>query len=69
MPDGERLKAVVSPGTIPGTVLKFSQRGIPNLGYGGRGDFLIELNVKVPANLNEEEKRFMEELREYDMFK
>lgn len=69
MPDGEKLKAVVSPGTIPGTVLKFSQRGIPNLGYGGRGDFLIEINVKVPTNLSDDEKRFMEELREYEMFK
>lgn len=69
MPDGEKLKAVVSPGTIPGTVLKFSQRGIPNLGYGGRGDFLIELNVKVPSNLSKEEKEFIEALRDYDIFK
>lgn len=69
MPDGEKVKAIVSPGTIPGTVLKFSQKGIPNLGYGGRGDFLVEINVKIPSNLSEEEKRFMEELREYDMFK
>lgn len=69
MPDGESLKAVVSPGTIPGTVLKFSQRGIPNLGYGGRGDFLVELNVKIPSNLSKEEKEFIEALRDYDMFK
>ncbi len=69
MPDGEKLKAIVSPGTIPGTVLKFSQRGIPNLGYGGRGDFLVELNVKIPSNLSKEEKEFIEALRDYDMFK
>lgn len=69
MPDGETLKAIVSPGTIPGTVLKFSQRGIPNLGYGGRGDFLIELNVKIPSDLSNEEKEFMKALRDYDMFK
>ncbi len=69
MPDGEKLKAIISPGTIPGTILKFSQRGIPNLGYGGRGDFLIEINIKIPRDLSEDEKRFMEELSEYDMFK
>lgn len=69
MPDGEKLKAVISPGTIPGTILKFSQRGIPNLGYGGRGDFLIEINIRIPSYLSEDEKRFMEELREYDIFK
>ena len=69
MPDGEELKAIISPGTIPGTILKFSQKGIPNMGYGGRGDFLVEINVKIPSDLNKEEIRFMEELREYDMFK
>ena len=69
MPDGEKLKAIVSPGTIPGTVLKFSQRGIPNIGYGGRGDFLVEINIKIPSDLSKDEERFMEELRGYDMFK
>lgn len=69
MPDGEKVKAVVSPGTIPGTVLKFSHKGIPNIGYGSRGDFLVEINIKIPSDLNNDEKRFMEELRDYDMFK
>lgn len=69
LPSGGSVKAVVSPGTISGTFLKFSQNGIPNLGYGGIGDFLVELNIKVPNDLNDEEKKFLEELREYDMFK
>jgi len=69
MPDGERLKAIVSPGTVPGTVLKFSQRGIPNLGYGGRGDFLVELNIKIPTDLSKDEIAFIKELGEYDIFK
>ncbi|NBU97731.1 MAG: hypothetical protein EBS19_05855, partial [Spirochaetia bacterium] len=69
MPDGEEVKAIISPGTIPGTVLKFSNKGIPNIGYGGRGNFLVEINIKIPSDLNNEEKRFMEGLRYYDMFK
>jgi len=69
MPDGEIVKTVVSPGTIPGTVLKFSHKGIPNLGYGGIGDFLVEINVKIPTDLTRDEKKFLEELKEYDMFK
>jgi len=69
MPDGEKVKAIVSPGTIPGTVLKFSQKGIPNIGYGSRGDFLVEINIKIPSDLNSDEKIFLEELRDYDMFK
>ena len=69
MPDGEVLETVISPGTVPGTILKFSQKGIPNLGYGGIGDFLVEINIKVPNNISDDEKKFLEELRTYDMFK
>jgi molecular chaperone DnaJ len=68
MPDGERVKAVVSPGTIPGTVLNFSQKGIPILGYGGVGNFLVELNVKIPDNLTDEQKQFLIGLKENDIF-
>jgi molecular chaperone DnaJ len=69
LPSGGTVKAVISPGTVSGTLIKFSQNGIPNLGYGGIGDFLVELNIKVPNDLNQEEKKFLEELREYDMFR
>ena len=69
MPDGENVKTIISPGTLSGTILKFSQKGIPNLGYGGIGDFLVEINIKVPNNISEDEKKFLDELRTYDMFK
>lgn len=68
MPDGERVKAVVSPGTIPGTVLSFSQKGVPVLGYGSVGNFLVELNVKIPDNLTDEQKEFLNELRSREIF-
>lgn len=68
MPDGEKVKAVVSPGTIPGTVLNFAQKGIPVLGYGGVGNFLVELNVKIPDNLTEEQKEFLDELKDNEIF-
>jgi molecular chaperone DnaJ len=68
MPNGEKLKAVVDPGTIPGTVLRFSQKGIPNMGFGNIGDFLIELNVKIPENLTEEQKQFLLELKDNEIF-
>ena len=69
LPDGETVEAIVSSGTVSGTILKFAQKGIPNLGYGGIGDFLVEINIKVPNKITEEEKRFLEELRTYDTFK
>lgn len=68
MPNGERVKAVVSPGTIPGTVLSFSQKGVPVMGYGGIGNFLVELNVKIPDNLTDEQKEFLEELKNNEIF-
>lgn len=63
LPDGSSVMAVVDSGTIPGTVLRFAQKGIPNLGYGGKGDFLVELNIKIPTNLSEEQKEFLNELK------
>ena len=60
LPNGESVTTVVDPGTVPGTVLKFSQKGIPNMGYGGKGDFLVELNVKIPNNLTDEQKEWLE---------
>ena len=68
MPDGEIVKTVVSPGTIPGTILSFAQKGIPVMGYGGIGNFLVELNVKIPDNLTDDQKEFLEELRNNDIF-
>ena len=69
MPTGEEVTTVVDPGTTAGTVLKFSNKGVPNIGYGGRGNFLVELNIKVPQNLSEKQKEFLEELRKEEIFK
>jgi len=69
LPSGENVKSIVEPGTIPGTVLKFASKGIPNIGYGGIGNFLVELNIKVPKNLNDEQKELLENLKENDIFK
>ena len=68
MPDGEKVKTVVSPGTVPGTILSFAQKGVPVLGYGGIGNFLVELNIKIPENLTDDQKKFLEELKENEIF-
>jgi len=69
MPDGEIIKTRIEPGTVPGTVLKFPQRGIPNMGYGGKGNFLLEINIKIPTIKNEKDKKFLEKLRNKEIFK
>lgn len=68
MPSGEVVKAIVDKATIPGTILRFGQKGIPNLGYGGVGDFLVEINVKIPDNLSESQIEFLTELKNNEIF-
>jgi molecular chaperone DnaJ len=68
MPDGDILKAVISPGTVPGTILKFSQKGIPVIGYGSKGNFLLEITIKVPKIDKEEQIQFLEELKNNEIF-
>lgn len=68
LPSGEKVKAIIEEGTVPGTILKFSQGGIPNMGFGGRGDFLVEITVKIPRDLTQEEKEILESLKKLDKF-
>jgi molecular chaperone DnaJ len=68
LPTGETVKTVIEAGTIPGTILKFTQRGIPNMGFGGRGDFLVEITIKVPKDLSQEEKEAVENLAKLEKF-
>ncbi len=68
VPTGDMVTTVIDPGTIPGTVLRFGQRGIPNMGYGGKGDFLVELNVKIPTDLSDEEKEWLKQQKDNKIF-
>ena len=52
----------VPPGTQPGTVFTLRGKGMNRLGRRGRGDLLVEVNVRVPLDLSQEEE---EALRTY----
>lgn len=56
----KRLK--ISKGTQPGTILRIKDGGFrkPN---GQRGDHLIEINVKFPENLTEEQTKLINKLK------
>ena len=59
-PDGPvRLK--IPPGTQPGRKFRLKGRGLPT-GEGVRGDFLVELNVVLPATLTAAERALWEKL-------
>jgi molecular chaperone DnaJ len=49
------------PGTQPGEILVLRGRGMPVLQGFGRGDERVLVNVLVPRQLNEEQRRLLEE--------
>jgi molecular chaperone DnaJ len=64
-----KAKIKIKPGTQSGQVLSLKGKGFPNLNGYGRGDQLVIVNVWVPQNLNDEEKKLMEKLRTAANFK
>ena len=60
--DGEE-ELELPPGTQPGEIVVLRGRGMPVLQRRGRGDQRILVNVLVPRQLNEEQRRL---LREFD---
>jgi molecular chaperone DnaJ len=54
----------VPPGTRAGTVLRVKGAGVPNLGRRGRGDLLLQVDLDVPAKLDRDERRLVEDLAE-----
>ena len=57
-----RAKIKIAPGTHAGKVLRLGGKGLPDVNGYGRGDILVVVDVTVPAKLNAEEKRLVEEL-------
>jgi molecular chaperone DnaJ len=54
----------VPAGTQPGSVIKLSAKGVPNLGRRGRGDLLVRVDVQLPERLGRRERPLIEEFAE-----
>jgi molecular chaperone DnaJ len=54
----------VPAGTQPGSVVKISGKGVPNLGRRGRGDLLVRVDVQVPERLGRRERPLIEDFAE-----
>ncbi|MGH2711859.1 MAG: molecular chaperone DnaJ [Actinomycetota bacterium] len=54
----------VPAGTQPGSVMKVSGKGVPNLGRRGRGDLLVRVDVVVPDRIGRRERPLIEEFAE-----
>jgi len=62
------LKVNVEPGTQPGSNIKLSGKGIPDISY-GLGDLYIVLSIKIPNRIELDEKFILEKLKESNNFK
>ena len=52
-------------GTQTGTVFRLKGKGVPKLhGNGARGDQYVKINIEVPKNLNEKQKKLLREFGE-----
>lgn len=57
------VKLRIRSGTQPGTLLRLRGKGISRLRGSGRGDEYVRLHVKIPENLNREQKEAIKKLQ------
>ena len=57
------MRLEIPKGTQSGKILRIKGMGLPHLGSTQKGDLLVEVNVRIPANVT---KRQEELLREFD---
>ena len=59
-----RVEYKVPEGTQPGTVFRMKGKGIQNVNGRGRGDQYVRVNIEVPKNLSEKQKKLLREFEE-----
>lgn len=65
-PSGKRLALTIPAGTQNGQAIRLKGQGWPvKVGGKERGDLVVKVNVRLPENLTDEERRKFEELAEY----
>jgi curved DNA-binding protein len=64
--DGD-VKVTIPAGSSSGREIRLSGKGYPKPD-GSRGDLYAEIRIRVPAELNDEERRLFEQLRETSRF-
>ena len=61
-PDGKKIKVKVPAGTQDGKVLTIKGKGAPDLKNKGQfGNLKIQIHVEVPTDMNDEQKKAMED--------
>lgn len=63
-----KAKLKIEAGTQPGKLLRMRGKGIVGLNNSGEGDQYVRVNVYIPKNLNADEKKSIESLKDSDSF-
>jgi molecular chaperone DnaJ len=63
-----KAKLKIEAGTQPGKLLRMRGKGIVGLNNSGEGDQYVRVNVYIPKNLNADEKKSIESLKDSDNF-
>lgn len=62
-PDGSKVRVKVPAGTQPGAVLSVKGKGAPRVKGSGNGNLKITLDIPVPTNLNEAQRKALEDFQ------
>jgi molecular chaperone DnaJ len=57
---GSNLRIKIPAGTQPGKIFRVKGKGIPEFNGFGQGDILIQVNVRIPETLTEEQIQAIE---------
>jgi len=60
--DDKQLSLKIPPGTKPGTKMRLSNHGLPDMKDNKKGDLYVRVQVKIPQHLNEEQKKIVDKL-------
>ncbi|MCC8173785.1 MAG: molecular chaperone DnaJ [Odoribacter sp.] len=63
-----KVKVKVESGTQAGKILRLKGKGLPDVNGYGKGDLLVKINIWIPKNLSKEDKKVVENLKEYTVF-
>lgn len=60
-PDGTKVRLKVPAGTQGGTVLTIKGKGAPKVKSSSHGDLKVKVNLTIPKDMNDEQKKAMED--------
>jgi len=65
---GGKARIKLDAGTQPGKVLRLRNKGLPSVEGYGTGDLLVHVNVWIPKDITNDQKRMFEQMREEPEF-